>query len=312
MDGQAEASNNIDGLADFIIGDADAPEEDEVEQEETQDEAAGESDELEQGAEEEGSDEDQPSGKTFDVKVKGEDGQEVSEKVDEKELVAGYMRNKDYTQKTMRLADTEKQVVTVAQQRIEESREYFMQQAQAARQAIVQLAGLKSEEELYRMSIDDPVNAFQEKQRAGVIGGVLQNLDAVIAQEKQLAEQAKTDSTNAKFAESWKVLQEKGLDREKLTEIYAKVAKNYGVKSEEFGTIMDPGLVLALKDAVAYRELQGKKPQIANKVHNAEKLPSQKKALPQQERINRQLNDKFKSGKANVKDLQSFLIANKM
>ncbi|HJY07165.1 MAG TPA: hypothetical protein VJ323_12680, partial [Bryobacteraceae bacterium] len=149
-DGQAEEGpGTIDDVAQFLV---DNPEADIEEEEQTSEESPEDnSDEQEEApaddeSEEESSEKpkEQTSGLKFKVPVKGEDGQDTSIEVDEKELIAGYQRHADYTRKTQELADRERDVTQQVATKLQEGRNHYMQQAQLARTAVLQLAGLKS------------------------------------------------------------------------------------------------------------------------------------------------------------------------
>ena len=315
MTGVAQAADSIDDLASFLGGEPEEAREDEDEAEDGQpDEEDQEEGEPDESADEEEAEEqpEEQAARKIKVPVKGEDGQETVEELDESELVSGYMRQKAFTQKTMELADKERQAAEIVQQRVAEASQYAQQQAEIARAAVVQLAGLRSEAELSRLAIEDPAAWIQETERIRQVGSILQQLDAQIAAEKQATEQATKQKEQAQIAEAWKVLNEKGIDRQKLGDIYGNVMKTYGVTNDQLGKLIEPGLALALKDALAYRELQAKKPQITQKVKEVERLPTTKKALPPKERTNRALGEKFSRGRAKVDDLASFLANNRM
>lgn len=308
MTGVAEAADSIDELASFLGGEPEEAHEDEDETEEDQPE--GESEEEDDESTEE-SEEDAPEARKFKVPTKDESGQDTVEEIDETELIAGYQRQKAFTQKTMELAAREKQATEIVQQRVTEASQHALQQAQASRAAVIELAGLKSEDEMQRMAAESPADWVQEQARARYVNSVISQFDATIKEEHQRIEHVKKEQEQAQAAEAWKVLNEKGIDRDALSGIYGKVMKDYGVTASQLGKLMEPGLALALKDALAYRALQAKKPQIAQKVKEAERLPAAKKTLPPNERVNRSLGEKFSRGRAKVDDLAAFLANNK-
>jgi len=309
MTGVAEAADSIDDLASFLGGEPEeAHEGEDGDEQEPGDEPEEEGEPEEPEEEPEGGQEP----RKIKVPVKGEDGQESVEEIDEAELVAGYQRQKAFTQKTMELAAREKQATEIVQQRVTEASQYALQQAQAARDAIVQLAGLKSADEMHRLAIDDQAQWVQENARAQYVNGVVEQLNASIKTEQERIAAIQQEKDQAQAAAAWEVLTAKGIDRAKLTDIYSNVSKAYGVTNAQLGKLMEPGIALALKDALAYRDLQAKKPAIAQKVKEAERLPAAKKALPPNERINKQLNEKFSKGRAKTDDLAAFLFNNRM
>ncbi len=313
MTGVAQAADSIDELASFLGGE---PEKAHVDEEQADDDSQPEDREGEADPEEsegeESDDEPEEESRKIKVPVKDEDGQESIEEIDEKELVSGYMRQKAFTQKTMELSAKEKQATEVVQQRVTEASQYAMEQARLAKSMIAQLAGLKSEEELQRMEVEDPAGWVQEQGRMRRVSAMWENADAAEKAEQARIANISQEQEAAQKAAAWEVLTAKGIDRAKLADMYGSAKKAYDIADDQFGKVTDPGLVLALKDALAYRALQAKKPQIAQKVKEAERLPTTKKAVPTSERVNRTLTQKFEKGRAKVGDLASFLANNKM
>lgn len=312
MTGVAQAANSIDDLASFLGGEPEEARKDE-EDAERQPEQDGNEEEPDEPESEEDPDEtpDDQAGRKIKVPVKGEDGQEGFEEIEEKELIAGYERQKAFTQKTMALADRERQATEIVQQRVTEASQYALQQAQAAKAVVVQLAGLQSEEDMQRMAVEDPAGWVQEQARLRYVNGLIDQLDNAAKVEQSRIDQMQKAQEQERSTAAWKVLTEKGIDRQKLSALYDTVMKDYGVTSDQLGKVLEPGLVLALKDAAAYRALQAKKPEVAQKVKDAERLPTSKKSAPPTERVNRALGEKFSRGKAKVNDLAAFLENNR-
>lgn len=316
MIGQAEtAPGSLDDLASFLedkpIDGPDEQEDDAQPQEDSQedpDEAESAVDESEAEATEEEA-EDQPSA-TFKVTVKGEDGADQTVEVDQKELIAGYQRQRDYTVKTQALAERERQAFEVVTQEIEKSRAHYMQQAQLAHMAVRELAGLRSDEEMAVLAQTDPSLWVQEQQRAAAVRTRLQQIQHGVQSEQAQAQQMQAQQRQQLFSRAWDVLQEKGIDKPKLAGIYQEAAKRYGFGEQEFGNVYDPRIVLALRDAVAYRALHDKKPAVQQKAQAAPKLPATKQPVARQETKVRQLESRFtRKGGAKLDDLAAYLSA---
>lgn len=323
MTGVAQAADSIEDLAAFLGGEPEEAHEDEEQADSQPDDGVGDPDDAsdessendpedEDNREDEEEPEDQTSGKTFKVTVKGEDGADVVEEVTEEELTAGYLRQKAFTQKTMELSNRERQAAEIVQQKVTEATQHALQQAQMARAAVVQLAGLRSEHELAQLAHEDPHAWIQEQQRMKAVGSLLQQLEGTITAEQRKLQETQQQAEREQIAKAWEVLSAKGIDQKKLGDIYGKVAEAYEVTPGQLAKLLEPGLALALKDAIAYRELQAKKPQITQKVKEAERLPTQKKTVPANERQNRSLSQKFSSGRAKVNDLAAFIANNKL
>lgn len=316
MIGQAEtAPGNLDDLASFLedkpIDGPDEQEDDANPQDDSQedpDEAESAVDESEAEAEDEEA-EDQPSA-VFKVTVKGEDGADQTLEVDQKELIAGYQRQRDYTVKTQALAERERQAFEVVTSEIEKSRNHYMQQAQLAHMAVRELAGLRSDEEMAVLAQTDPSLWVQEQQRAAAVRARLQQIQHGVQSEQAQAQQMQAQQRQQLFSRAWDVLQEKGIDKPKLAGIYQEAAKRYGFGEQEFGNVYDPRIVLALRDAVAYRALHDKKPAVQQKAQAAPKLPATKQPVARQEAKVRQLESRFtRKGGAKLDDLAAYLSA---
>lgn len=316
MSGQAEsAPGNLDDLASFLedkpLEASDEQEDDTTPQEDSQeepDEAESAVDESEAEATEEEA-EDQPSA-TFKVTVKGEDGADQTLDVDQKELIAGYQRQRDYTVKTQALAARERQAFEVVTQEIEKSRAHYMQQAQMAHMAVRELAGMRSDEEMAVLAQTDPSLWVQEQQRAAAVRTRLQQIQQGVQSEQAQAQQMQAQQRQQLFSKAWDVLQEKGIDKPKLAGIYQEASKRYGFGEQEFANVYDPRIVLALRDAVAYRALHDKKPAVQQKAQAAPKLPATKQPVARSETKIKQLETRFaRKGGAKLDDLAAYLSA---
>lgn len=316
MDGQAvTAPGSLDDLASFLedkpLEAPDEQEEDAQPQTDTQedpDEDESAVDESEAEASEEEA-EDQPSA-IFKVTVKGEDGADQTLEVDQKELIAGYQRQRDYTVKTQALAERERQAFEVVTSEIEKSRNHYMQQAQLAHAAVRELAGLRSAEEMAVLAQTDPSLWVQEQQRTALVQSRLQQLQQGMQSEQAQAQQMQAQQRQQLFQRAWGVLQEKGIDKPKLAGIYQEASKRYGFGEQEFSNVYDPRLVLALRDAVAYRALHDKKPAVQQKAQSAPKLPATKQPVARSETKIKQLETRFaRKGGAKLDDLAAYLSA---
>lgn len=309
LDGQGgNAPESMDDLADFLVDnpEADAFEEEEVAATDAPEEDADDSP-AEDGEEPSEDDAEQPSGRKFKVTVKGEDGADQTLEVDDKELIAGYQRHADYTRKTQELGNKEREITQVLAKKHEEVQGYYVQQAQMARAAVQQLAGLKSPEEMARLAQEDPAAWVQEQQRERAVHGVLAQIDQGLQQEKARAEQLNEQNRQAALDKAWTVLTAEGIDRPKLQTLYTKAADAYKFAPEELASLMDPKAVLVLRDALAYRDLKAKKAEVTKQAAKAPPLPAQRQSVPKQEQRMKSLNTRFASGKAKLTDLAAFL-----
>ena len=224
--------------------------------------------------------------------------------------LAGYQRQRDYTVKTQALAERERQAFEVVTQEIEKSRAHYMQQAQMAHMAVRELAGLRSAEEMAVLAQTDPSLWVQEQQRTAAVQSRLQMLQQGVQSEQAQAQQMQAHQRQQLFSKAWDVLQEKGIDKPKLAGIYQEASKRYGFGEQEFANVYDPRIVLALRDAVAYRALHDKKPAVQQKAQAAPKLPATKQPVARSETKIKQLETRFaRKGGAKLDDLAAYLSA---
>jgi len=317
MDGQAEAPASLDDLAAML----DTPEEESTEAEqpavegETADEPTLEEDTGEEASDEQDESDDESEDKPapvekLTIKVKGDDGQEETLEVTPEEVAASYLRQKDYTKNTQALAQRETEAVQFITQKHQEIQSQYLQQAETLREAIVGLAGIKSEDEMVALATSDPAAWVAEQQRQRQLNAYLNSINQKIDSEKQAKAEAEQRQAaqliKSMYQQSWDALSKEGIDKPKLAKIYESMAKTYGLSDNELGTIYDARYVKIMRDAAAYQALKAQKPEVTKKLGNAPRLPS-KQTPPAQERLNRELDNKFKSGKAKLSDLAALL-----
>lgn len=286
---------------------SDAPEEDNADEPEEEAPADDKSEEEESEEAKE-----QPSGLKFKVPVKGDDGTDTSIEVDEKELIAGYQRHSDYTRKTMELADKEREVTQQVVQKLDEGRNYYLQQAQMAHAAVRQLAGLRTPEEMSQLAATDPAAWVAEQQRQLAVQGLLSQIEQGTQRERAEAEKQQKEHLAQAYQKAWTELSKDGIDKPKLKAIFDVMKTKYSVPDERLANVADPVLVRIMRDAAAYQELKDKKATVTKKAQEAPKLPAQRQSVPRNEQLNKKLNAKFSSGKAKLDDLAAYLSANNL
>lgn len=316
-------SGSLSDLASFL---SDTPET-ETEPEDTEATTAEEStaeasaeDDTEDSADDgQDADPDSPNGEDEDAttptetkitfKVKNSDGQEETVVATTEELSKSYMRQADYTAKTTALAQRESEAVQFLTQKNTEYRDHYVAQAELTRAAIVQMAGIKSEDDMAALANSDPSAWVAESQRQRQIGNFLNQLNQQINGEKQQAkdqaDQRLQGQRQEQFTSTWDALTKEGIDKPGLAKIYGGATDKYGFSNDELATIYDPRMVRVLKDAVAYQALKAQKPAVMQKAQNAPRLPSRQ--TPENTRQNQALDNKFKSGRAKLNDLAAYL-----
>lgn len=322
MSGHADtAPDSLSDLASFLgdTPDAESPDED-MEHDESDDSTAeGDTEDEESDGQEESDDDESDDEEAEDtpaperklkVTVKGDDGTDQEIEVDEAEVVKGYQRQADYTRKTQELAQREHQAVEILKAKHDEFAQDYLSKAEASRAAIVQLAGLRGEDEMAQLAQSDPAAWVAENQRRQSIVAVLGQLDQQISAERQEIErrqaEAMQQARSEMFQRTWAELQKDGIDREKLAKAYSDVSKAYGFSGDELAQVLDHRQVRVMLDALAYRQLKEQKAVVQKKVDAAPKLPQ--KATPTvKDRKSQQLEGRFKGGRAKLGDLASYL-----
>lgn len=315
MSGQAEsAPTTIDDVAALIYEHEDEintdplPEEDNLDVDEDLPEGTDPDEEEETDDESEDTPEPEPTSQKFKVTIKGEDGADETLEVDQKELIAGYQRQSRFTQLAQGLAERERQAAEVVQKNLAEGRNHYLQEAQKAQQAVFALAGLKSEHEMQQLAVQNPSEWVQERQRQEAIRGVLSEINQRSQAEMQRAQAEQEQQVQQMAQQSLAYLGKEGIGQPEVKGIFESFAKEYKLDMNQVSRTLDPRVVLAMRDAVKYRELKTKT--ATAKKPSSGKVPAQRQSVPQQTQNNKRLEARFKSGKAGVRDLASFIASN--
>lgn len=316
MDGQAEmAPVSADDVAQFLIDNPEADGADDQQEQVPTDESPSDEDTDESKTDDDSPDDaddesdeqpDPTSGRKFKVTVKGEDGADLETEVDEKELIAGYQRHADYSRKTAELARREEQATEIVRAKVTEAQTHYVQQAQMAQALVARLAGLRSPEEMLELSRQDPAAYVAEQARQQQVHSMIAGLQNQWQQEQFRAQQDRQEALQQSFARCWGVLGQKGIDKPKLQHIFETVSKDYGISQDRFATLNDPAVVMVMKDAVAYRELQKKKSEVTQKAAAAPRLP-QKSPVPRADTQDKKRVERLRSGRGSRDDLAAFI-----
>ena len=312
---QAESSalesNNLSDLASFL----DQPDEQESTEEieaiaddETADSDNSEeaNDEQDDAEADEAEEEPAPVDTKITFKVKGEDGTEETIEASTEELASSYLRQKDYTKKTQALAERESQAVEFLKTKHDEIRNQYLTQAEVTRTALIQMAGIKTADEMAQLAHSDPAQWVAENQRQQQVNAYLQSLDSQIGSEKQRAmqeaEARRNQSIQQQYAQTWQELEKAKIDKPALAKIYEGVNKTYGFSQEELSNVYDHRLVKMMRDAQAYQALKSQKAEVVKKVADAPRMPTRQTTERDQ-----RLEQKFKGGRAKLNDLAALL-----
>jgi hypothetical protein len=238
------------------------------EAEESTDEAESESEPKTETEE----DQEKPSTVRLDAKANAlvtlEDGTEVPLK----ELISGSLRQQDYTRKTQELSSNRKALEDAAQRFVNQDRQ-VKEFAEFARKVVESYAPKPPDPSKINT---DPIGYLQEKEafdRASQTWRQLAESQQSISQRLEESEGAKnheqlTQETKALIERMPALATEEGW-RAFKTEAVDIGGKSYGFTPQEIADIRDHRYVLALKDAIEYRKLQGKKMEAVRAAKNA-------------------------------------------
>jgi len=227
----------------------------EQETQDVQDESGDENSAEQTELEEDTQDETKPE--VFTVKV---DGKEVEVTLDE--LQKGYSRTQDYTRKTQQLAEARKAAETE------------LQAIRAEREQYAQLLGALSEQvkaaadpqiDWDRLYQEDPIEYVRQREvmrenreKAAAIQAEQKRL-ADIAQQEQMqqfqAVKAKESEALLEALPAWKDPAKAKAEKAMLVEFGQKM----GFTPQELGNIFDHRVVLALRKAALYDQMQAKR-----------------------------------------------------
>jgi hypothetical protein len=239
----------------------------EDETESVADELEDESSDEQSESEEDTQEDEKP--KAFTVKI---DGKEVEVTLDE--LQKGYSRTQDYTRKTQQVAEMRKQT------------EAELTAIRAEREQYAQLLGALSEQvkaaaepkiDWDRLYQEDPIEYVRQREvmrenreKAAAIQAEQQRL-AEISQQEQIKEmqahKAKESQALLEAIPSWKDPAKAKAEKAMMIEFGQKM----GFTSEELGNIFDHRVVLALRKAALYDQMQAKRQGIKPVTNNGPK-----------------------------------------
>jgi len=267
----------------------------EVENEEVATEAVEETDEeaLEEEVEEESEDEPEATEeedeseeveveerKTYRVKASGEEKDVTLD-----ELVSGYQKSTDYTQKSQTLAEERKKVEANAQeiQNAMRTREEYAQKLSQVEQYLTSQA--KPGENLEELKENDPIQyaiTVAEQTEANKKINTIRQEQQKVAQEQH---HYRLQQQNQVVANEALMLSEKVKefsDPKKAEQIKSDIrtfGKSVGFSDQELSQVYDHRHVMILQKAMAYDKLQKANPGVNKKLKSAPKMASKTKKV---------------------------------
>lgn len=244
------------------------PQPDEVESSTEPDQSEeGESEEPEQSEDEQTEQSDAPTldpSLKLKVKVNGEE-QEITLE----EALKGYSRTADYTRKTQELA-TQRQAAEEHITAVRAERERLASQLTELEQALLDQQQAEPDwDTLYKESPEEFLTERARwslyKERMGALTAERQRAQETVLRDRNEAFKAQIDAANERLQQEipeWK-------DSKKATAEKAKMvahAESLGYTKDELRAVVDPRIMMVLRDAMLYRELQAKKPAIQKRI----------------------------------------------
>lgn len=249
------------------------------------------------------------------VKVAGEERE-----VTLKELRDGYQMESDYRRKTSELSEQRKAFEAERDRAVNEINARFNESQQITGFLEEQLMGEYNSVNWNELRATNPAEFAALKQEYNdrynqiqiVKANAARHLQAQQAEMEQrdmtalqtmlTEESQKLQSAVPDFADETKAKALKGQLRDYL--------KSYGYNDQEIANVYDHRHVMILRDAMAYRAMQSKKPELTKKIVNLPKMQKPGAAKSKQEikseRMNQKLAKLRKTG--NVQDLASLLV----
>ena len=245
----------------------------EVKEEESE---VADDDESEESEEEEVEDEDEPESTVYTVKVNGQDVE-----VSEDELIKGYSRQQDYTQKTQQLAEYKRQIDGAAQQMQQEVAQTQQVRAQYVDALATAIEGnythlqqfanvdwekLKTEDrEEYLTKRDDYRQAQEQIEQLKSQAGQAQQQQQ---QEMQVQHQQVLQEEHAKMVSILPEWSDPDTQRA-IAKTISEFALSKGYSQEELSQLVDHRSILVLMQAKAYEDMTRKQHEVrAKKVKN--------------------------------------------
>jgi hypothetical protein len=203
----------------------------------------------------------------FDIEYKTDAGKE-QKKLSLKELREGWMAKQDYHRNIQKVKAQEAELSTRAQQAEMKAAQDYVQRLEVHKQAVTQLAGVKTMPEIEALSRQDPAAAQQEFLRMISVNQTLQKIEAEQGQARQKLQFEQQAAMQAAIQKSRQTLEADipGWGEELYKNVLGSVAKEYGFKNEEVAPVVDARLIKVFHDAHQYRQLQKAKPEISKKV----------------------------------------------
>jgi hypothetical protein len=195
-------------------------------------------------------------------------------KVSLKQLREERMMKADYMRNIQRVKAQEAELSTKGQQAELAAAQQYAQRLEAHKQAVQQLAGVKTLQEIEALSRQDPAAAQQEFLRMISVNQTMQKIESEQRQAHEKIQQAQQAAVQAAIQKSRQQLENEipNWGEDLYKNVLGGVAKDYGFKNEEVAPVVDARLIKVFHDAYQYRQLQRAKPEVSKKVVSVPKV----------------------------------------
>jgi hypothetical protein len=208
-----------------------------------------------------------PEAELFEMEL-DDGGQKVTKKLSLKEFQRGYLRQSDYTRKTMDLARQRAEVQESVRQATQEASKQYLQKLEAYRDALVKTIEPEfANVDLRQLSNEDPFRWATLRQRMDDFNKQLQALDT---ERAQILERSKQEEQQRKAVEWSKTVEQLQQDipdwGQPVVQRIVKAAKEAGATESEVNELDKGWVIKALHKAALYDDLQNKRPEVEKKV----------------------------------------------
>jgi len=242
--------------------------EDELDEGESEAEEDPAEDESEDDEESEDSVEEEPADPVYRVKV---DGEEIE--VPLPELLKGYSRTSDYTRKTTDLANQRK-ALEAHEAEIRAARDEYARKLEVVAQIVGESLPPEPDwDKIRKESPDEFPRLYAEhklaRERAEVVAAERAAEEQKRTQQEQSRLQAHLEAETARLLDSIPEWKDEPTATSEKTQLVDYATKTYGWTPDDLGNVHDHRLVLLLRKAMKYDEIQAKGQTIREKAKTA-------------------------------------------
>lgn len=190
------------------------------------------------------------------------------EKLSAKQIREGYLAKQDYHRNIQKVKAEESQLQERVRTETLKAQQEYVQRLEAHKQAVQQLAGVKSLQEIESLSKSDPAAAQQEFLRMISMNQTLQSIEneqRQASQKLQVEQQAAMQQAILKARETLES-DIPGWNEKMYNDVLSNVSKDYGFEGKDVASVYDARLIKVFHDAYQYRQLQRAKPEVSKRV----------------------------------------------